>query len=66
MLARGPLPDEIRDRIYQLNESGWTPSRIAKRMNERDVMPGRGGKDWTSRKINKILDERQFVVEEPA
>ena len=46
VLARTPIPDELLEQIWRSHKRGRTPHQIATRMNELDVMPGRGGKGW--------------------
>jgi hypothetical protein len=55
--ARGPIPDELLEKIWKSHEGGRTPHQIASRMNELDVMPGRGGKGWTATKVRAALAE---------
>jgi hypothetical protein len=57
VLARSPIPDELLEKIWTSYERGRTPNQIATRMNELDVMPGRGGKGWTARKVQAALSE---------
>jgi hypothetical protein len=59
VLARSPIPDELLEKIWTSHERGRTPYQIATRMNERDVMPGRGGKGWTAKKVQAALSEFQ-------
>ena len=66
MLARGPLPDDLRERIYCAADRGLTPDRIAARMNELGLISGMGGKRWSARKIRKILRERTASEERAA
>jgi hypothetical protein len=56
--ARGPVNDKVRDLIYEATDKGEQPSQIAKRLNDLDVMSGRGGMGWTGQKIRKILKSR--------
>jgi hypothetical protein len=57
VLARTPIPDELLDKIWTSHERGRTPHQIATRMNELDVMPGRGGRGWTAKKVKGALLE---------
>jgi hypothetical protein len=57
VLARTPIPDELLDKIWTSHERGRTPHQIATKMNELDVMPGRGGRGWTAKKVRTALSE---------
>jgi hypothetical protein len=57
VLARTPIPDELLERIWTSHERGRTAHQIATRMNELDVMPGRGGRGWTAKKVQVALSE---------
>jgi hypothetical protein len=57
VLARGPIPDELLEKIWKSHDGGRTPHQIASKMNELDVMPGRGGKGWTGTKVREALAE---------
>jgi len=57
VLARSPIPDGLLEKIWTSHERGRTAHQIATRMNELDVMPGRGGKGWTAKKVQEALSE---------
>jgi hypothetical protein len=58
VLARGPIPDDILEKIWiSFHRGGRKLNQIAERMNELDVMPGRGGKGWTAKKVRDALAE---------
>jgi hypothetical protein len=57
VLARGPIPDDILEKIWISYERGRKPNQIAERMNELGVIAGMGGKRWTAQKVRKALDE---------
>jgi hypothetical protein len=59
VLARSPIPDELLEKIWTSHERGRTPHEIATRMNELDVIPGRGGRGWTAKKVQAALSEFQ-------
>jgi hypothetical protein len=55
VLARGPIPEELLERIWRASDRGLTPHQIAAKMNELDIMPGRRGKGWTAKKVKAAL-----------
>jgi hypothetical protein len=57
VLARGPIPDDILEKIWISPERGRKPNQIAERMNELGVIAGMGGKRWTAQKVRKALAE---------
>jgi hypothetical protein len=57
VLARGPIPDDILEKIWISHQGGRKPNQIAERMNELEVIAGMGGKCWTVQKVRKALDE---------
>jgi hypothetical protein len=57
VLARGPIPDDILEKIWISHERGRKPNQIAQRMNELGVIAGMGGKCWTSQKVRKAVAE---------
>jgi hypothetical protein len=57
VVARSPIPDELLTKIWRSKEAGRKPHQIATKMNELDVMPGRGGKGWTAKKVRDALAE---------
>jgi hypothetical protein len=57
VLARSPIPDDLLEKIVYSHERGRTTHQIATRMNELDVMPGRGGKGWNAKKVKDALSE---------
>lgn len=59
VLARSPIPEELLEKIWRSHKLGRTPHQIATRMNELDVMPGRGGKGWRAWKVEAALTEFQ-------
>jgi hypothetical protein len=59
VLVRSLIPEELLAKIWTSHERGRTPHEIATRMNELDVMPGRGGRGWTAKKVQAALSEFQ-------
>jgi hypothetical protein len=57
VLARGPIPDDILEKIWISHQNGRKPNQIAGRMNELGVIAGMGGKCWTAQKVQKALAE---------
>jgi hypothetical protein len=57
VLARGPIPDDILEKIWVSHQRGRKPNQIADRMNELGVIAGMGGKRWTAQKVRKALAE---------
>jgi hypothetical protein len=55
VLARGPIPDDVRERMINSIDSGKSPEYVAAKMNELDVIPGRGQK-WTPKKVRKAVN----------
>jgi hypothetical protein len=56
VLARGPIPDELLEKIrnsHQLNDMSC--AEIAARLNERGIIAGMGGHYWTDAKVTKAL-----------
>src|SRR5215211_9206087 len=59
VLARGPIPDDLLEKIWISHEKGRKPNQIAERMNELGVIAGMGGKRWTAQKVRKALAEHE-------
>jgi hypothetical protein len=58
VLARGPIPDDILQRIWRASETfAWTAERIAQEMNKLRIIAGMGGIHWTAKKVRAALDE---------
>src|SRR5207244_382633 len=57
VLARGPIPDDILEKIWISQQKGRKPNQIAERMNELGVIAGMGGKRWTAKKVGNALAE---------
>jgi hypothetical protein len=56
VLARGPIPDDILERIWRASEvCSWNAETIAQKMNERRIIAGMGGIHWTARKVRAAL-----------
>jgi hypothetical protein len=58
VLARGPIPDDILEKIWISHHRGGRKlNQIAERMTELGVIAGMGGKRWTAQKVRKALAE---------
>jgi hypothetical protein len=57
VLARGPIPDDILEKIWISHQKGRKLNQIASRMNELEVIAGMGGIRWTGQKVRKALAE---------
>jgi hypothetical protein len=58
VLARGPIPDEILEKIWISHHRGGRKlNQIAERMTELGVIAGMGGKRWTGQKVQNALAE---------
>jgi hypothetical protein len=57
VLARGPIPDDILEKIWISHQRGRKLNQIANRMNELGVIAGMGGRRWTVQKVRKALAE---------
>ena len=57
VLARGPIPDEVLERIASAFTRGMSHSQIAGKLNEAAIIAGMGGKRWTARKVKEALAE---------
>ena len=55
VLARGPIPPELLERIRRADQNGWSPMGIADEMNERGIIAGMGGHRWTAKKVTAAL-----------
>jgi hypothetical protein len=66
VLARGPIPDDILEKIWISYQRGRKPTQIAERMNELGVIAGMGGKRWTAKKVRDALAEFDRRRVEPA
>ena len=56
VLARGPIPPDIKQRIRDaVSLWGWSPDKIADKMNTGGVVAGMGGKQWTAKKVKAAL-----------
>jgi hypothetical protein len=67
--ARGPIPEDILERMVQARERGWSSARTASKMNEQGIIAGMGGVRWTARKVKAALvdyDERHAEHREAA
>jgi hypothetical protein len=53
--ARSPIPEDVLTRMVASRRIYRPWPAIAARMNELDVMDGRGGGDWTSSKVKKAV-----------
>jgi hypothetical protein len=69
VLARGPIPDELLQRIWAASKRlPWGADRIAEQMNRQGIIEGMGGIRWTAKKVQAALDEyeRRTADEEAA
>jgi predicted nucleic acid-binding protein len=57
VLARGPIPDDLLERIWNAHHRGMTPARQADELNELKIITGMGGKRWTAQKVRKAVAE---------
>jgi len=57
VLARGPIPDEIVERMVAARKRGWNCLKIAEKMNEQAIIAGMGGVGWTALKVKHALAE---------
>ena len=58
VLARGPIPDELLERICAASERlAWNADRLAEQMNRQGIIAGMGGIRWTAKKVKAVLDE---------
>lgn len=57
VLARGPIPDELLERIAKADRLGKRPQKIADRLNTEGVIAGMGGVRWTAKKVRDALVE---------
>lgn len=55
VLARGPIPDDILERMVKARERKWSPAKTAEKMNEQGIIAGMGGARWTAPKVKKAL-----------
>jgi hypothetical protein len=55
VLARGPIPEDIIEKIHKVDQRGWSLERIASRMNEAGIIAGMGGHQWTPKKVKAVL-----------
>jgi len=56
--ARGPIPDELLERIWAASERfAWSADRIAEEMNSQRTIAGMGGIRWTAKKVQAALEE---------
>jgi hypothetical protein len=55
VLARGPIPPHILERIRKAKRRGWSATKIADTMNERGIIAGMGGVHWTPKKVRAAL-----------
>jgi hypothetical protein len=56
VLARGPIPEDIIERMVKARALGWKVSKIAEKMNEQGIITGMG-KRWTPTKVKNALAE---------
>jgi hypothetical protein len=55
--ARGPIPDELMQKIRASSEFGRSEAYIAERMNQLQIVDGMGGKGWTVKKVQAALSK---------
>ena len=67
VLARGPIPDDILERIWNASElHRWSAQTIATKMNELGILAGMRGIRWTAKKVRAALAEyQQRGVQQP-
>jgi hypothetical protein len=56
VLARGPVPPDIVERIWAAHQRGLSPDKIARKMNEQGITAGMG-KGWTAKKVRDQLED---------
>jgi hypothetical protein len=58
VLARGPIPDDLLERIRALSElPSWSADRIAQQLNGKGIIAGMSGIRWTAKKVRAALVE---------
>jgi hypothetical protein len=55
VLARGPIPPDILERIRRAKQRGWSATKVANTMNELGIIAGMGGVRWTPKKVRAAL-----------
>jgi hypothetical protein len=59
VLARGPVPDDVLERIWNAAQRGMSPARSSEKLNELGIIAGMGGKRWTATKVRNALAEHE-------
>jgi len=63
-LGRVPvLSDDVRQRVVRLRKRGLGWWRIAKALNEANVTPGRGGKQWYASTAKRVWQSASYIAE---
>lgn len=57
VLARGPIPEDILERMASARKRGWNCRKTAEAMNKQGIIEGMGGVRWTPQKVKKALTE---------
>ena len=57
VLARGPIPHGLLERIANADRLGKSPQKIADRLNAEGVIAGMSGVRWTAKKVRSALAE---------
>jgi Recombinase len=55
VLARGPIPDDVLERMINTINNGKSYEYLAEKMTERGIVAGRGQK-WTPNKVRKAVN----------
>jgi hypothetical protein len=64
VLARGPITNDLLERIVNARTRGMSPQKIAGKLNELGEIAGMGGIRWTAKKVSRALAEHQRRLED--